>query len=448
MSAFALVAILAATPITLQQVRELSRRNTQALLSDLDRARAHEQTRIASSAIYPQLDVGTQVSEVYIGPQRSTQGVPVTDPTTGVPTGQIIYRETQSSSTTQGRHNITATLTQLFFDGGKWWNQIRQAGATEEALKGQALEQQMASELEGARRFYALFGAQRALDVYLATVQRSQELLDRANALYEAGRLSKSDAIQAQVNLGNDRITATRQRSTIAAAQSDLAVWIAHPGAEDLVAQDPGTMQGTPPPPPAFDEAAKAARERRPLLKQLASQIRAAESATAVAGAGFFPTISGQATYLRAGSSIDPVFTNIRLQNQFTLGVILRWNLFSGFSTMATQSQAGYSEVTAKLNYEQAQREIQGDLRRYLRAVEIQAETSQIALENRDASAAGLALAEERYRAGVASTLETRDAQLKLTIAELTLLQARIELQNAREALARTMGGYLEEGRP
>src|SRR5262249_57169470 len=121
-------------------------------------------------------------------------------------------------------------------------------------------------------------------------------------------------------------------------------------------------------------------------------------------------TISGQATYLRDGSSIDPVFTNIRVQNQLTLGVILRWNLFSGFSTMATQSQAGYSEVTAKLNYEQAQREIQGDLRRYLRAVEIQAETSQIALENRDASAAGLALAEERYRAGVASTLETRDA--------------------------------------
>ncbi len=444
MSALALVAVLAATPITLQQVRELSRRNTPALLADLDRARAHEQTRISESAIYPQLGMAGDVNEVWVGAQRTLQSVPQIDPDTGA----IIFTQRVGSqpSYTQGRHDLSLTLQQLFFDGGKWWNQIRQSGAQEEASAGQAFEQQMTSEFEGVRRFYALFGAQRTLEVFLATVQRSRELLDRANALYEAGRLSKSDAIQAQVNLGNDRIAATRQGSVIAGAQSDLAVWIAHPGAEDLVAQDPATMQGTPPPPLVFDDVAKTARERRPLLKALASQIRAAEAATAVAGAGFWPIVSGQATYLRAGTSINPVFTDPSLQNQLTLGVSLRWNLFNGFGTTAAKSQAGYTQVTAQLNYEDAQRSLDGDLRRNLGAVQVLIETSKIASENREASAAGLSLAEERYKAGVASTLEVRDAQLKLTQAELSLLQARIDLQIAREALARTMGGIPQEG--
>jgi outer membrane protein TolC len=444
-----LIAILATTPITLQQVRELSRRNTAALLAQLDRERAHQQTRISESAIYPQLNLAANVNEAWIGRNRTSLQVPVIDPVTGLPTGESVFRSIVIPfSITQGRHDASLTLQQLFFDGGRWWNQIRQSGAQEEAATGQALEQQMASELEGVRRFYALFGAQRTFQVLMATAQRSQELLTRANALYEAGRLSKSDAIQAQVNLGNDRIAATRQRSFIAAAQSDLAVWIGHPGAEDLEAQDPGTMQGKPPAPPPFDQVAKAARERRPLLKALANQIRAAQAGTAVAGAGYWPSITGQATYLRAGSSLNPVFTDLSLQNQLTLGLSLRWNLFNGFSTTATRSQAAYSEVTAKLNYEDAQRTLEGDLRRYLRAVQVQIEVSQIALENRGASEAGRALAEERYRAGVASTLEVRDAELKLTQSELNLLQARLDLEMARESLARTMGGIPQEGQP
>ena len=45
MNALLLSAVLAATPITLQEVREEARNNLQALLAELDRVRASEQKR-------------------------------------------------------------------------------------------------------------------------------------------------------------------------------------------------------------------------------------------------------------------------------------------------------------------------------------------------------------------------------------------------------------------
>ena len=51
-----------------------------------------------------------------------------------------------------------------------------------------------------------------------------------------------------------------------------------------------------------------------------------------------------------------------------------------------------------------------------------------------------LALAEERFKAGAGSTLEVRDAQLKLTQAELQHLQNRIDVEIARAALERVLG--------
>ena len=65
---------------------------------------------------------------------------------------------------------------------------------------------------------------------------------------------------------------------------------------------------------------------------------------------------------------------------------------------------------------------------------------TELATANREAAALGLAIEEERFKAGAGSTLEVRDAQLKLTQAELSLLTNRIDVENARYALQRATG--------
>ena len=63
--------------------------------------------------------------------------------------------------------------------------------------------------------------------------------------------------------------------------------------------------------------------------------------------------------------------------------------------------------------------------------------------ENLGAAEQGLSLARQRLEAGLASQLEVRDATLKLTQAELSLVQARIDHAVAAADLNRAVGGAL-----
>jgi outer membrane protein TolC len=64
-----------------------------------------------------------------------------------------------------------------------------------------------------------------------------------------------------------------------------------------------------------------------------------------------------------------------------------------------------------------------------------------LAADNLVAAQQGAALARDRLEAGAASQLEVRDAALKLTQAELALLQARIDHAVAAADLGRAVGG-------
>jgi len=434
MSGLLLAALLGSNPITLEQVRELSRDNTPERLQELQYLIAGEGSRTAASSIYPQLGVSADATRTIAGVQRTY--APVRQPD-----GTFVQTIGDQAGFTRNNFNLGASLTQLILDG-KWWNQIAQAGASEDAARGQRKEQRSVSEYEGVRRFYALYVAQRTLDVLKATVVRSSEQVDRATALFEAGRSPKSDVIQADVNLGNDRINAILQTSTIGSSQSDLAVWIAHSGVEDLVAVEPEAVRKNPLPAPKLEEAVKTAHEKRPLLMALEQTRRASDFGVAVAKAGYWPTLYAQGNYIRQGPEFGTVFTDPSKQNTISFGAHLTWNLFSGFATTAAVNTAIYNRSTAELNVRQATFEVEGDVRRYLRSLEAQIDATGVAQTNLKAAQDNLNLAQERFKAGAGSTLEVRDAQLKLTQAELTVIQNRVAVETARANLERVMGLY------
>ena len=80
MNALVLSAVLAATPITLQQVREESRNNLQALLSELDRVRASEQKRFSTGALLPQVQLQAQAGRTIQQSYRDLGTVVVLGP--------------------------------------------------------------------------------------------------------------------------------------------------------------------------------------------------------------------------------------------------------------------------------------------------------------------------------------------------------------------------------
>ena len=63
-------------------------------------------------------------------------------------------------------------------------------------------------ELEPYIADFARFQSARGLQVLEEAARRSEELVRRSDALYEAGRAPRGDTYAARVTLGNDRIAA------------------------------------------------------------------------------------------------------------------------------------------------------------------------------------------------------------------------------------------------
>jgi outer membrane protein TolC len=425
---------LAATPITLDEVKQRSRDNVQALLSALDRDRALSQVTLARSSLYPQVSLSLGGGYTKAGTQTVTGTVPSTGTATGYESAEV-----DVPGYSRGSFNFNVFLNQTIVDLGRW-AQLDQAGASAEAAKGQVLDQQDASELEAIRRFYVLYSAQESLKLLGQNVQRSEEQVRQAQGLYEAGRGSKADVISAQINLGNDKISLIKQRSTIASAQSDLATWLALPGVTDLVAQEPPSLKAAPAPAPALDTALEDARDHRAILAAWRARMDAADAGIRAARAGYYPKLTGQLSYSRNGPSFDPVFTDPTKQNVISGSLNLQWDLFSGFSTGAQVSQASADKESAQLNLQETEREIQGSVRSALEALSAQQEALSMAKENLGRAEQFLEVAQERYRAGAGTQLEVRDAELKLTSAQLQLLQTRTDVEVARATLARAVG--------
>ncbi len=429
-----LVAVqLSATPLTLDEVRQASRQQLDAIRLQLDLERAQTQVTTARSAILPTVALSFGVGAAFIGPQRQLVSLP--DATGNVVQG---FRDV-NNSLVRGNFNLGLQVNQLLYDGGRWWTQLSRTGSLEEAAQGQLKEQQLASELEATRRFYNLVKAQLALKVLNETVSRSKEQLERARALYEAGRGTRSATFDAATNLGNDEINVVRQRQSIVQARLSLLQWLARPDA-DIEAVPPEVMTQAP---PAVDAAQsiEQAKDKRPLFKSLQANVRAAEASITVARADYFPRLSVSAGYTRNAPSADPFFTDLSKQHQLSAGANLSWDLFNGFSHVANEDRAKLDLRQAQAQQKQSLIDLEAEIRQTVQALSTEVEVLSISERNLSQAQEQSKLEEERFTSGVGSSLEVRNAQIKYTQAQLSVLQGRADVATARAALDRAIGG-------
>lgn len=430
---------LAASPITLDEVRALGRANLDALKAELEVGRAEAGWKAARAPALPQLSFQTGLGYIATGPRAEWGTWPSVDAN-----GQAVFVPGLRPVDGNGRGNLSLSLTvsQLLYDGARWWNDLKRASAGEEAARAQLDEQRLASVFEAERRFWELLRAQTTQDVLAASIQRSETQLERARSLFLAGRAQKRDSIDAEINLGQDRINALRQQQATLRARNDLLKWLGRPLAA-VEAVEPGN--GAAVPPPALDALLKAAREKRPLLQVLDARARAQDRAVDVAWSAYLPRVTGSVGYQRSSAALEP-FVDLSKQHGVNLGVQLSWDLFSGLGTQAAVESARLEARAARLQLEQAALELEADVAQAHEAVVREQAALEIARANLELAKQSLLLAEERFGAGAGSTLDVRDAQVKLTQAELQALQGRVDVELARAQLRRVTGSL--EGTP
>jgi outer membrane protein len=455
-----LAALSAAAPITLDEaLAEAARANADIALARASADLGGVDAYASYAGVLPRLDLSAAFGHQFTGASTQVTAFPqFTIGPNGVPVPVLdqdlkpVFAQSAVAipATDNEAYTLGLTLQLPLFDGARSWNAIRRARTSATAAARSLDETALGVAFETARRFYEVVKAAESLRVLEATVDRSREIVRRAEALFEAGRGSRADVLTAQGNLGNDRIAVEQQRAILDQARANLAVILGRDAGAPLDVVPPGLVAGPALPstaPPAADaELLEKARRARPLILAQAEGVRAAELDESIARGGWSPVVSARGSYNRSGPALsghDGVYGPISRQYVADAQVVVAWNLFNGRQTLADEQRAAIAARRARAQAAQAEQQVSNEIARARASVIALSRAAGIAAENLATAQQGVALARERLDAGAATQLEVRDASLKLTQAELSLVQARVDHAVASADLNRAVGGAL-----
>jgi outer membrane protein TolC len=444
----ALVALLAALathpagaraepPLTLDEALAVAARESPDLAlarADADSAAADRTSALAG--VLPRLDLSSSFGREFAGPTSSRYAV----------VGGVLIPIDAAPATEQKAYAGSLQLSQALFDWATF-KEVSRARFGARAVERQYDEATLSVAFDVTRRFYDLVRAERTLAVLEKTVARSEDLVGRADALFAAGRAPKSDALQARVNLANDRIAAEAQRTQVARARSSLAQALGRSDGAEIGVVPPAALDAAAPAapePPPLEELLATARARRPALAAQADLVAAADAAASGARAGWLPSLQARGSYFKQGSELatyEGVWGDPSRAYVATAQLVLSWNLFEGWRSVATVRRGDASARRARAARDRTEALVAKELSDARAAVIGLAREVALAADALTVAGQALALARERLDAGLADQLEIRDASLKLTQAELSLVQARIDHAVARADLARAAGG-------
>ncbi len=154
----------------------------------------------------------------------------------------------------------------------------------------------------------------------------------------------------------------------------------------------------------AFDPLARAD------LRALAAAAEAAGAATRQAALSFAPALDAFAGY---ASHDNDAFSFA--EKDWTVGVMLRWSLFSGFSRWAALERARAERRIARVQYEQALRDAQSERDQAARAVESARQQVEATRAAAEAADAGRVLMRRRFEEGLATAADRLQAEARAT---------------------------------
>jgi len=162
---------------------------------------------------------------------------------------------------------------------------------------------------------------------------------------------------------------------------------------------------------------------------------------------GYLPVVDARLTYGRTGSQLtgDSGVLNEDPSKSYSASalVVMSWNLFEGRATSAAVQRSESQVRRARADEERTLQAVTKEITDARAQATSNALQIALATDNLATAQNALSLARERLEAGLATQLEVREANLNLTRAELSLVEARISHAESLADLARASGGPL-----
>lgn len=329
------------------------------------------------------------------------------------------YTRSKRSGPAADGYGFTFGLGDDLFSFGRTEAAVRSARAQRDAVRAQCRSAELTVIYDVRTAFYALYRAQELLAVAEDSVREYQSQLDQVRVMAQVGTRIRYDVTTAEVALGNARFAALSARNALLAARAALARQVGLtgdlPGA--IVAPPPGVL-------PVEGRAALLARARaqNSYLAERVADVAVASAGVDAAIADLRPDLSFDAAWSRSGASW-PLAQS--LGRSWSLGPTLSWNLFSGWYKTSAVDIAAENLRIARAAVADRERQLYQDVVTALSELDTARDQESLTKLLVQQARETLDLVSERYRLGLATSVE-------VTVAEVALSQTRSQKVQAQ----------------
>ncbi len=356
-------------------------------------------------------------------------------------TGRILYeqKEIVQERIERNSHSARVSLSQHVFDFGQTINGIKEVKASESAEQYSMISTKQTVILNVKKAYYELLKAYRLQEVYQEAVKLAQDQVNRSQAMYDIGLASQAEVFQAKVNLGSNQLNLITQQNLVE---------IAHANLNNALGRNPSTPyklieDKSEPifPTYQFEEALNTSLGNNQDIKTLELQAKAYMYSTRAAKGRYLPSIGASVSYARNNDDYARVYSS-ELNRDFSanFGIGLDLNIFNGFSDQAAVQRESINYQMAMENLAERKRTVTAEVKQYFLQLNAYKEILDINRQNIEASKENLRLQLEKRRVGSGTELEVTQAQVELTRALSTLVQAEYDAKISKAQLEAVMG--------
>jgi len=337
---------------------------------------------------------------------------------------------TSSASTSFDQYSASLALTQNLYDFGKTKAQVDIQVFNLEASRDDLSGVADVVVFNVKQSYFSVLKAKRTRDVAEETVSQFVKHLDQAKGFFEVGTKPKFDVTKAEVDLSNAKLNLIKAENARRVALVTLNNALGVPDAPEYLVEDNLSFQKYA---ITYDEALEKAYKNRPDLTALLARKAAAEKAVTLAEKGYYPFLTGNAGYTRAGESFP-------LNNGWSVGATLSFPIFSGFLTKNQVEEARANLKVIKANEETLRQNILLEVKQdYLALAEAEERITNAELTVRQAME-NLEIANGRYAAGVGNPIEVADAEVSLSNAKTEHISALYDYRVSRASIEKAIG--------
>lgn len=343
------------------------------------------------------------------------------------------YSRISPATGTNGSYDNYSTginINQIIYDFGKTSAQVNIQNLNLNAVRTdlESISDRIIFNVK--QKYFALLQSKRNKEVAEETVKQYQQHLEQAKGFFEVGVKPKFDVTKAEVDLGNARLNLIIAENALKTAKANLDNAMGIFDASEYIVEDNLKMEKYT---ITFDDAISSAYRNRPELKSIISRKEAAAGTVELAKKGFYPVLTGSASYNWSGD-------NFPLDDGWNAGITLSFPLFSGFLTKYQVEEAKANLNVQKANEESLRQSIFLEVQQaYLNFKEAE-ERIPVAELNVKQAQENFEIADGRYVAGVGNPIEVTDASVALTNAKTAYIQALYDYKIAIASLEKAMG--------